>query len=110
MKINIFQTKISYFSFFINFETFAGVRMTPILRKSKEAAKFVVKSSKNPREPRPMNPRFMRSRGRGRKLFLTSRSRMASLARGRSYSSSDRRHPRDSHSRYPSWFNRDFSK
>ncbi|XP_015587583.1 YTH domain-containing protein 1 [Cephus cinctus] len=90
-----------------------GIEMTPILRKSKEAAKNVTKSSRNYRENRPTtNSRFLRSRGggRGRRLFLTSRSRLASLARGGHLPSGDHRGSRDHHHhhhhRYPSWFNR----
>ena len=85
--------------------------MTPILRKSKEAAKSVVKSAKsNHRDARSMiTSRFLRSRGRGRKLFLTSRSRLASLARG-GHLHSERRGIRDHH-RYHNWFGRgEFAK
>lgn len=84
--------------------------MTPILRKSKEAAKNVVKSSsRNHRDRTVITSRFIRTRGRGRRLFLTSRSRLASLARG-GHLSSDHRNSRDQH-RYSSWFNRgDYSK
>ncbi|XP_066586290.1 YTH domain-containing protein 1 [Prorops nasuta] len=79
-----------------------GIEMTPILRKSKEAAKYVIKPSRAHRE-RPNHLRFLRTRGRGRRLFLTSRSRLASLARGSHLS--DHRGSRDHH-RYSSWFSR----
>lgn len=79
-----------------------GIEMTPILRKSKEAGKHVVKSSRY-RDKRPISSsRFLR-RGRGRRLFLTSRSRLASLARG---SAGDHRGSRDHSYRYTPWFNR----
>lgn len=87
--------------------------MTPILRKSKEAAKHIMKSSRSYRDNRPINSgsRFLRSRGgRGRRLFLTSRSRLASLARGSHLAGNDHRGSRDHHTlvsvRYASWFNR----
>lgn len=87
--------------------------MTPILRKSKEAAKHIAKSSRTYRDNRPVNSssRFLRTRGgRGRRLFLTSRSRLASLARGNHLGSSDHRSLRDHHHhhhhRYSSWFSR----
>lgn len=86
-----------------------GIEMTPILRKSKEAAKHIMKSRSH-RDNRPVNssPRFLRSRGgRGRRLFLTSRSRLASLARGNHLGGNDHRGSRDHHHhRYPAWFNR----
>uniref|UniRef100_A0ABD2XK69 YTH domain-containing protein n=2 Tax=Trichogramma kaykai TaxID=54128 RepID=A0ABD2XK69_9HYME len=82
-----------------------GIEMTPILRKSKEAAKHVVKSTSNRHRDRTViTPRFIRTRGRGRRLFLTSRSRLASLARG-DHLGNDHRNHRDAH-RYPGWFNR----
>lgn len=82
--------------------------MTPILRKSKEAAKHIIKSTRSYRDSRPIsnNSRFLRTRGRGRRLFLTSRSRLASLARGSHLSSGEHRGSRDHHHRYTSWFNR----
>lgn len=83
--------------------------MTPILRKSKEAAKHVTKSSRSYRDNRAVNnsSRFLRSRGgRGRRLFLTSRSRLASLARGSYLAGNDHRGSRDHHHRYATWFNR----
>ncbi|XP_015171044.1 PREDICTED: YTH domain-containing protein 1 [Polistes dominula] len=86
-----------------------GIEMTPILRKSKEAAKHIIKSTRSYRDTRPINnnnSRFLRSRGRGRRLFLTSRSRLASLARGSHLSSGEHRGSRDHHHRYTSWFNR----
>lgn len=83
--------------------------MTPILRKSKEAAKHIMKS-RSYRDNRPVNNshRFLRSRGgRGRRLFLTSRSRLASLARGSHLGSNEHRGSRDHHHhRYATWFNR----
>lgn len=86
-----------------------GIEMTPILRKSKEAGKHVSKSSRSYRD-RIGNgggggggSRFLRSRGRGRRLFLTSRSRLASLARAGHLP--DHRSSRDHH-RYQSWFGR----
>lgn len=83
--------------------------MTPILRKSKEAAKHITKS-RSYRDNRPVNssPRFLRSRGgRGRRLFLTSRSRLASLARGSHLAGNEHRGSRDHHHhRYATWFNR----
>ena len=87
--------------------------MTPILRKSKEAAKHVVKPTGGSRSHRSRtvisSSRFIRTRGRGRKLFLTSRSRLASLARSGHLPSNHRSSHRDHH-RYP-WFNRgDYSK
>ncbi|XP_058792442.1 YTH domain-containing protein 1 [Phymastichus coffea] len=88
-----------------------GIEMTPILRKSKEASKNVVKSiNRNHRDTRSViTSRFIRTRGRGRRLFLTSRSRLASLARG-GHLPNDRRNSRDHH-RYTGWFNRgDYSK
>ncbi|XP_072763060.1 YTH domain-containing protein 1 isoform X2 [Anoplolepis gracilipes] len=82
-----------------------GIEMTPILRKSKEAGKHVVKSSRY-RDKRPINnSRFLRRGGRGRRLFLTSRSRLASLARGSHGVGGDHRGSRDSY-RYTPWFNR----
>lgn len=83
-----------------------GIEMTPILRKAKEAAKNVVKSPRRIRNGRPvMTTRFLRTRGNargGRRLFLTSRSRLASLARsGYGPDRGDYNH------RYPNWFNRD---
>ncbi|XP_001604858.2 YTH domain-containing protein 1 [Nasonia vitripennis] len=83
-----------------------GIEMTPILRKSKEAAKYVVKPvTRNHRENRTViTSRFIRTRGRGRRLFLTSRSRLASLARG-GHLADHHRNARDHH-RYSSWFNR----
>lgn len=85
--------------------------MTPILRKSKEAAKHIMKSSRSFRDNRPVNSgsRFLRSRGgRGRRLFLTSRSRLASRARGSHLAGNEHRGSRDHHHhhRYASWFNR----
>ena len=78
--------------------------MTPILRKSKEAGKNITKSSRNFRDRSGnVSSRFIRSRGRGRRLFLTSRSRLASLARAGHLP--DHRGSRDHH-RYPSWFGR----
>ncbi|XP_011299102.1 YTH domain-containing protein 1 [Fopius arisanus] len=86
-----------------------GIEMTPILRKSKEAAKNVVKTSRRTRITRPVgiSSRFLRTRGGargGRRLFLTSRSRLASLAR--SGHLPDQRGPGDYNHRYSSWFNR----
>ncbi|XP_034946843.1 YTH domain-containing protein 1 [Chelonus insularis] len=85
-----------------------GIEMTPILRKSKEAAKNVVKVSRRVRNGRPVGiSRFLRTRGSGRggrRLFLTSRSRLASLARS-GYASDQR--PGDYNHRY--WFSRDSS-
>ncbi|XP_046753657.1 YTH domain-containing protein 1 [Diprion similis] len=87
-----------------------GIEMTPILRKSKEASKNVVRTSRSYRDNSRVvnNSRFLRSRGsgRGRRLFLTSRSRLASLARGHIHPSGDHRGSRDHHQRYPSWFSR----
>ena len=88
-----------------------GIEMTPILRKSKEAAKHIMKSSRSIRDNRPVNSgsRFLRSRGgRGRRLFLTSRSRLASRARGSHLAGNEHRGSRDHHHhhRYASWFNR----
>ncbi|XP_035718955.1 YTH domain-containing protein 1-like [Vespa mandarinia] len=89
-----------------------GIEMTPILRKSKEAAKHIIKSTRSYRDSRPIsnNSRFLRTRGRGRRLFLTSRSRLASLARGSHLSSGEHRGSRDHHHhhhhRYTNWFNR----
>ncbi|XP_043284069.1 YTH domain-containing protein 1 isoform X2 [Venturia canescens] len=91
-----------------------GIEMTPILRKSKEAAKHVVKGSRRSRSNRPpvSGSRFLRTRGGGRggrRLFLTSRSRLASLARGGHLSSMDPRGTRDHHHhhhRYQNWFSR----
>lgn len=84
-----------------------GIEMTPILRKSKEAAKNVVKTSRRTRVTRPVGvSRFLRTRGGargGRRLFLTSRSRLASLAR--SGHLPDQRGPSDYNHRYPTWFN-----
>lgn len=79
--------------------------MTPILRKSKEAGKHVSKSSRSYRDRigNGGGSRFLRSRGRGRRLFLTSRSRLASLARAGHLP--DHRNSRDHH-RYQSWFGR----
>nr|XP_003708670.2 PREDICTED: YTH domain-containing protein 1-like [Megachile rotundata]XP_012153579.1 PREDICTED: YTH domain-containing protein 1-like [Megachile rotundata]XP_012153580.1 PREDICTED: YTH domain-containing protein 1-like [Megachile rotundata] len=90
-----------------------GIEMTPILRKSKEAAKHIIKS-RSYRDNRPVNTgsRFLRSRGaRGRRLFLTSRSRLASLARGSYLPANEHRGSRDHHHhhhhhRYATWFNR----
>jgi len=80
--------------------------MTPILRKSKEAGKHVVKSSRY-RDKRPIgSSRFLRRGGRGRKLFLTSRSRLASLARGSQDITGNHRSSRDHSYRYTPWFNR----
>jgi len=80
--------------------------MTPILRKSKEAGKHVVKSSRY-RDKRPISSsRFLRRGGRGRRLFLTSRSRLASLARGSHGVAGDHRGSRDHSYRYTPWFNR----
>lgn len=90
-----------------------GIEMTPILRKSKEAIKHIAKSSRTYRDNRPVNSssRFLRSRGgRGRRLFLTSRSRLASLVRGNQLGGNEHRGLRDHHHhyhhRYPSWFTR----
>lgn len=81
--------------------------MTPILRKSKEASKHVTKSSRTYRDNRPINSsRFLRRGGRGRRLFLTSRSRLASLARGSHGLGGDHRGSRDHPHRYTPWFNR----
>lgn len=83
-----------------------GIEMTPILRKSKEAGKHVVKSSRY-RDKRPIgSSRFLRRGGRGRKLFLTSRSRLASLARGSQDITGNHRSSRDHSYRYTPWFNR----
>ncbi|XP_050461619.1 YTH domain-containing protein 1 [Cataglyphis hispanica] len=83
-----------------------GIEMTPILRKSKEAGKHVVKSSRY-RDKRPISSsRFLRRGGRGRRLFLTSRSRLASLARGSHGVAGDHRGSRDHSYRYTPWFNR----
>lgn len=91
-----------------------GIEMTPILRKSKEAAKNVTKprrtaaSHNNNTNSRPVGgSRFLRTRGNargGRRLFLTSRSRLASLAR--SGHLQDHRGPGDYNHRYSNWFNR----
>ncbi|XP_014474127.1 PREDICTED: YTH domain-containing protein 1 isoform X1 [Dinoponera quadriceps] len=82
-----------------------GIEMTPILRKSKEAGKNVTKSSRH-RDNKPINnSRFSRRSGRGRRLFLTSRSRLASLARS-SHGMADHRSSRDHSHRYTPWFNR----
>ncbi|KAI4487068.1 hypothetical protein M0802_012057 [Mischocyttarus mexicanus] len=85
-----------------------GIEMTPILRKSKEAAKNIIKSTRSYRDTRPINNNNSRClrRGRGRRLFLTSRSRLASLARGSHLSSGEHRGSRDHHHRYTNWFNR----
>jgi len=84
---------------------FTGIEMTPILRKSKEAGKHVVKSSRY-RDKRPIGSfRFLRRGGRGRKLFLTSRSRLASLARSQDVTG-NHRSSRDHSYRYTPWFNR----
>ncbi|XP_014215728.1 YTH domain-containing protein 1 [Copidosoma floridanum] len=96
-----------------------GIEMTPILRKSKESAKRVVKPTiRNHHENRTViTPRFIRTRGRGRRLFLTSRSRLASLARGSRLSSGHRssrdhhQQPHHHHHRYTNWFERgEYSK
>lgn len=89
--------------------------MTPILRKSKDASKNITKD-RTVRRSRSIRPpigasRFLRTRGGGRggrRLFLTSRSRLASLARGGHLPVGDHRGPRDlhHHHRYPTWFNR----
>ncbi|KAJ8688254.1 hypothetical protein QAD02_024049 [Eretmocerus hayati] len=79
-----------------------GIDMTPILRKSKEAAKHVVKSTNRNHHRTVITPRFIRTRGRGRKLFLTSRSRLASLARAGQFP--DYRNQRDY--RGSTWFHR----
>lgn len=96
-----------------------AIEMTPILRKSKEAAKNVIKPIGNKtRNHRPVGsiggPRFLRSRGGvrgggvggngGRRLFLTSRSRLASLARGGHLG--DHRGHNDYNPRYGNWYNR----
>ncbi|XP_012274241.1 YTH domain-containing protein 1 isoform X2 [Orussus abietinus] len=84
-----------------------GIEMTPILRKSKDAAKYVTRSSRSHRDSRQLtsNSRILRIRGgrRGRKLFLTSRSRLASLARS-GLAHGDHRSSRDR--RYSAWFGR----
>lgn len=85
---------------------FVGIEMTPILRKSKEAGKHVVKSSRY-HDKRPIgSSRFLRRGGRGRKLFLTSRSRLASLARGSQDIAGNHRSSRDHSYRYTPWFSR----
>lgn len=88
--------------------------MTPILRKSKEAAKHVIKPAGKTRNNRPVGSisqsRFLRTRGggvrgNGRRLFLTSRSRLASLARS-GHLNDHRGHTGDYNHRYGNWFNR----
>ncbi|KAK0088187.1 hypothetical protein PV325_012854 [Microctonus aethiopoides] len=86
-----------------------GIEMTPILRKSKEAAKHVTKTRRT-RVTRPVGAsRFLRTRGSGgrggRRLFLTSRSRLASLARN-GHLPPDQRGSSDYNHRYSNWFSR----
>lgn len=89
----------------MNRQNFTGIELTPILRKSKEAGKHVTKSSRY-RDNKPINnSRFLRRGGRGRRLFLTSRSRLASLARSSHGIAGDHRSSRD-HPRYTPWFSR----
>lgn len=85
--------------------------MTPILRKSKEAGKTKTRTHRDSsRDVRPIGnntTRFLRIRGGrgGRRLFLTSRSRLASLARNNMLNDA-RGSSRDHHHRYSNWFGR----
>lgn len=79
-----------------------GIEMTPILRKSKEAGKNKTKFSRYRAKKPISSSRFLRRSGRGRRLFLTSRSRLASLARS-SHGTGDHRSSRDNSHRYAPW-------